>query len=67
MAVGEVDGHKAKEIEEQFLDALREPAVADGALLDGVQLKQKETVCGAKALTPEGMVSREEIAADDAH
>ena len=67
MVLGEVDRHKAKEIEKQFLNAFGESAVADGTFLDGIQFKQKETVCGAKALATEGMVSREEIAADDAH
>ena len=55
--LGEVDGHKTKEIEKQFLDALGKPALADGALLNGIQFKQKETVCGAKALAAERMVS----------
>lgn len=54
--LGEVDGHKTKEIEKQFLDALREPAVADSAFLDSVQFKQKQAICGAKALTTKGMV-----------
>ena len=65
--LGEVDGHETKEIEEQFFDALGESAVADSALLDGVQFKQKKTICGAKALTTERMVSRKKLAADDAH
>ena len=57
MVLSEVDGHKAKEIEKQFLNAFGESAVADGMLLDGIQFKQKETVCGAKALAAERMVS----------
>ena len=61
MVLDEVDGHETKEIEEQLLYALRESAIADGALLYGVQFKQKETIGGAEALATEGMVSREEI------
>ena len=67
MVLGEVDGYKTKEIEEQFLNAFGKPAVADGSFLDGVKFKQKETVCGTEALATERMVSREEIAVDDPH
>jgi hypothetical protein len=56
VVLSEVDGHQTKEIEKQFLDALGEPAVADSAFLDSVQFKQKQAICGAKALTTKGMV-----------
>lgn len=55
MMLSEVDGHKTKEIKKQFFYALGEPAVADGTFLDGIQFKQKQAVCGAKALTAERM------------
>ena len=67
MVLGEVDGYKTKEIEEQFLNAFGKPALADGALLNGIQFKQKETVCGTEALATKRMAGREEIAVDDAH
>ena len=50
--LGEVDGHKTKEIEKQFLDALREPAVADSAFLDSVQFKQKQANEYRQSLQP---------------
>ena len=67
MVLGEVDGYKTKEIEEQFLNAFWKPSVAYGSFLYGVKFKQKEAVCGAEALATERMVSREKIAADDSH
>ncbi len=50
MVLSEVDGNKTKKIKEKFLYALGESAVADGTLLYGVQFKQKQAICGAKAL-----------------
>ena len=45
MMLGKVNRHKTKEIEEQFLYTLGESAVADSTFLNGIQFKQKQTIC----------------------
>ena len=65
--LGEVDGHKTREIEKQFLDAFGESAVADSTFLDGIQFKQEQTICCPETFAAERVVGRKEIAADDAH
>lgn len=67
MVLGEMDGHKTEEVEEQFLNAPGEPALEEGAFLYGSEFEQEQPVSGAEVLAAERMVGREEVAPDNAH